>query len=130
MSELAEKNRAFAAAISRGDVVAAANAYAANALLQPPSADAVEGREQIAAFWQAGMDSGVREVQFSPSSERLHDGMAFEIGTYSMRIEGAESGTVVDRGRYLIIHERQPDGSWLFAVEMLSPDVSEELGTR
>ncbi len=130
MTDLAANNRVFAMAIKSGDVIAASNAYATNALLQPPNAEAVEGREQIAAFWQAGVDAGVREVEFSPSSERLNDDVAFEVGTYSMRIEAPGSGVVVDRGHYLIVHERQADGSWLYAVEMLSPDIPDPVTTR
>jgi hypothetical protein len=42
----------------------------------------------------------------------------------ALRREPAESGPVVDRGKYLLVHERQDDGSWRRAVEMFNPDAA------
>lgn len=130
MDDHAENNRRFAAAIERGDIVAASSAYAHDALLQPPNTGAIEGRDQIAAYWRAGLDTGVIEVRLLPSRERRHDGIAVEIGTYEMRFDGSDAGPTFDRGRYVRVHERQSDGSWLYAVEMFSPDLSADVATR
>ncbi|HYI22973.1 MAG TPA: DUF4440 domain-containing protein [Candidatus Limnocylindrales bacterium] len=129
MNDPAQNTRDFAGAIARGDSLAASSSYTSDALLQPPNAVAVAGRDAIAAFWRAGLDSGVRDIELTPSSERVHEGFAFELGVYVMRIETPEADSVVDRGRYLLVHERQADGSWLYAVEMLSPDLSAEVRT-
>lgn len=123
MTDVADNNRDFAAAIRSGDPLAASQAYAEDALLQPPNTAAVEGRDQIAAFWRAGLDAGVTDVELVPLRERRNDGIAFEIGTYTMHVDVPEGGTVVDRGRYLIVHKRDSDGSWRYAAEMFTPDL-------
>jgi hypothetical protein len=89
---------------------------------EPPPAELIEGREAIEAFWQAGLEAGVSEVEFEALELERQDGLAYEIGRYSLRLEPADGGTVVDRGKYVLVHERQEDGSWQWAVEMFNPE--------
>ncbi len=45
--------------------------------------------------------------------------MAVEEGTYTIRA----GGDVVDRGKYLVVHRRQDDGSWKFDVDIWNSSV-------
>jgi ketosteroid isomerase-like protein len=85
------------------------------------AADCMEGREAITAFWKAGIESGISAVDLEPREIERRDGLAYEIGRYALRLRTADGGTVIDRGNYLLVHERQPDGTWQRAVEMFSP---------
>ena len=122
MTSIAEHHVLFADAVRRGDAGAAASVYASNARLLAPSAGPMTGREEIRAYWQAGIDSGVAEVLLTANGAEQNDGIAYETGEYVIRVEQAD-GTrrIVERGHYVQIYERQPDGSWQRAVEVLSP---------
>lgn len=120
---LAENRAAFVAALAGRDAKAAAAVYAEDARLLPPSADLIEGRQAIAAFWRAGLEAGISDVELEPLQVQPYDGVAYEIGRYALWMEpDGEAGPVVDRGKYVLVHERQADGSWRRAVEMFNPD--------
>lgn len=112
---------AFVAALREGDAAAAAAVYSDDASLLPPSAEPLKGREAIAAFWRAGVDAGISDVELDALELERVDGLAYEIGRYALRLQPAGGATVVDRGSYVLVHARQTDGSWRRAVEMFSP---------
>jgi len=118
---IGQTRAAFVEALEGGDAPAAAALYADTARLLPPSAEPMEGRRAIEAFWQAGIDSGIAEVELESRELRGFDGIAYEIGRYALRLRNADGGMVVDSGHYLLLHARQPDGTWRRAVEMFSP---------
>jgi ketosteroid isomerase-like protein len=47
------------------------------------------------------------------------NGVAVETGRYVL----AGGAVVLDRGKYLVLHRRQADGSWRRAVDVFNPDV-------
>jgi uncharacterized protein (TIGR02246 family) len=112
----------FIAALRSGDAAAASALYADDARLIAPSAELIRGRAAIEAFWRAGLDTGVSEVELESLELGIKDGLAYEIGRYALTLEPADGGQVVDRGKYLLVHERQEDGVWRWAVEMFNPD--------
>lgn len=114
--------RAFGAAIAAGDARTAAGTYSPAARLLAPSVDPIEGRDAIAAFWRAGIDAGIRDVQREPVQFEERGSVAVEFGRYTIRLQSDEGGPLVERGKYLLVHERHADGSWQRFVEMLSPD--------
>ena len=119
----AQARAAFATALNKGDATTAARVYADDARLLAPSAELFEGREAIAAFWQAGIESGIKLVELEALELDGEGRLAYEIGCYALRLEPADGQRpVVDRGKYLLVHVRQQDGSWRWAVEMFNPD--------
>ena len=111
----------FVAAVRAGDPVAAASGYAVDARLVAPSADLIEGRDRIESFWRAGLEAGIRAVELVPHRIDGNETVAFEIGRYAMRLRTG-SGSLVDRGSYLLVHQRSADGDWAWALEMFTPD--------
>ena len=114
---------AFAEALRGGDATAAAAVYSEDASLLPPSAEPLKGREAIAAFWRAGVEAGISDVELDALELERVEGLAYEIGRYALRLQPDDGAAVVDRGSYVLVHTRQTDGSWRRAVEMFSPDV-------
>ena len=111
----------FADAMRRHDSHAACGVYSENARLLPPASSAVVGRDQICAFWEAGLNSGISDVEYQPSEIRGDDPLAYEVGRYVLRFESTDGKPLVERGHYIHVHERQPDGSWLRTVDMFTP---------
>jgi uncharacterized protein (TIGR02246 family) len=118
---LAAARTAFVAALNEGDASAAAVAYAEDARMLAPSADLLEGRDAIGAFWRAGLEAGIADVELDVI-EVAHAEVAYELGRYALSLQPADGAAIVDRGKYLLIHARQADGSWRRAVEMFGPD--------
>jgi uncharacterized protein (TIGR02246 family) len=118
---IARTNATFAAALQDGDPRAASAVYAENATMLAPSAELLSGRQAIAAFWSAGVEAGISGVELTSIELERNSGLAYEIGRYTLSLRSPE-GTVVDHGKYLIVHALQADGSWRRAAEMFSPD--------
>jgi ketosteroid isomerase-like protein len=112
----------FVTAIERRDLHAVAAVYAEQARLLAPSAEVFTGRHAIERFWAAGIEAGLQTVVLEPLELERRDGRVYEIGRYAMRLEPAGGDQVVEGGKYLLVHERQADGSWRWAVEMFNPD--------
>ena len=120
-------NRRFVDAIRGADPRAASSGYAEHARLLAPSADLIEGRAGIESFWRAGLEAGIRSVELVPIRIDGHDAVAFEIGHYAIRLRPPDGGSVVDRGSYLLVHERAADGTWAWSLEMFTPDGSPQV---
>jgi uncharacterized protein (TIGR02246 family) len=119
-----ESHADLIAALERGDALAAALTYAEHGHLVPRSAAQMDGRTAIAAYWQAGLDAGIREVHFTTDAVDGHDGLAIETGRYTLRLEPSEGDAVSDRGRYLLVHQRGPDERWRRVVEVFTPEAA------
>jgi ketosteroid isomerase-like protein len=120
----AASREAFVAALRLGDAAAAAAFYTRDARLLAPSAELLIGRTDIARFWQAGMDAGVRGIELYSEQAELEAGGAvgFEVGRYVVRVRPVDGPEIVDRGKYAVLHRREHDGTWRRALEMLTPD--------
>ena len=125
-----EARSRFVDALRRGDAAAAAEVYAEDARLLPPTAELMHGREAITAFWRAGLDAGISDIALDPLELERSDGFAYEIGRYRLQLDPADGGSIVDRGKYVLVHERQADGSWRRAVEMFNPETLPERSLR
>jgi uncharacterized protein (TIGR02246 family) len=113
---------AFASALSSGDATAAAAIYADDATLIAPAADVLRGRPAIERFWQTGVETGIEQVELAVLELQLRGEVAFEVGRYALHLAPESGGSIVDRGRYLIVHRIEADGRWRRAAEMFSPD--------
>lgn len=122
--EIGAGRAVFADGIRHGDTRSVASVYADAARLLAPSTELIEGRDAIEAFWQAGLDAGIVDIELEAAAVERRDRMAFEIGRYVLRIRPAAGQNVLDRGRYLMVLEQEADGSWRRAVEMFNPDAA------
>ena len=109
----------FAALFAAGDFARLARLYTEDAVVMPPHQPAVHGR----AAFEKWIASFPRVSRVTLNNEEI-DGradIAYVRGTYTMTLhpEGAP-GPVEDVGKYLEIRKRQPDGSWLLAVDIFN----------
>src|SRR5688572_7092627 len=95
-TSMAEHHQLFADAVRRGDANAAASVYAISAHLLAPSAGRpVVGRDEIRAYWQAGIDAGVAEIALTANDLAQNDGLAYETGSYVIRLGGSDGARAV-----------------------------------
>jgi uncharacterized protein (TIGR02246 family) len=111
---------AFAEALRNGNPAAAAALYAADGRLLTAAAELISGRREIESYWEAGIRIGLSRIDLEARDLQVVGGLAIEVGRYTLAL-----GSVTDRGKYLVLHRRQPDGSWRRAVEVFNPDATE-----
>jgi ketosteroid isomerase-like protein len=114
--------RTFVAALGRGDAAAAAQVYADSGRILVPSTSPLDGRSAIEAFWRAGLDAGMSELELLPRSFDVDSTFACEVGDYALHAAPRDEGAVTERGRYLIVHRLEPDGAWRRALEVYAPE--------
>lgn len=112
---------ALADALGRGDAVAAAELYAEDGRLLTAAAELITGRRQIEAYWRAGIAFGLAAVELEATDLQVSGRTAIEVGRYVLELRG-DGGAVSDRGKYVVLHRRQPNGTWVRAAEVFNPD--------
>jgi ketosteroid isomerase-like protein len=82
-----------------------------------PNEPAVEGLEAIKGLdWVRAIEDENSIVQIDGQGD-----LAFVRGTISLLLDF--EGAVKEEGKFLDILRKQPDGSWLFAIWMMSSDL-------
>lgn len=127
VEELGQMNRDFAKALTDHDAVAAANLYDVNASLLPPNEPVVTGRANIQQYWQGAIDAGVIDATVKTVDAKSDGNLGYEIGTYVLRLKGANGDTIVDKGKYTeILQLDSGSGKWISIYGMWSADAPAE----
>lgn len=103
------ENAKFVAAFNAGDADAVAALYTEDGMILPPGGDAVSGRDGIAEFWAAAMESGVAGARLTVDEVHdIGDDTIVEISRYELLdAEGAPVGA----GKYMV-YWRKVGGDW------------------
>ena len=111
--ELAALNQAFEAALASQDADRVAGFYADDARLLFAGGPIVRGRAAIIAMFREDLKAGPVSIHFE-SGDVLEDGrLVVDVGRYVTPTGG---------GKYVVVYERQPDGSLKLAVDAASSD--------
>ena len=94
--------------------------YTADAVVMPPDQPMVSGQEQIKGFWQAMFGAGLRDGALEIVQVEASGDLACEVGKYTLTIDPTGAAPVLAQGKYLVVHRRQPDGSWKAIADMFS----------
>ncbi len=98
----------FASVFGRGDAVGVADFYTDNGMLLPAGFDFVQGKRDIAAFWQGAMDMGIKNAKIDTLEIEQHGDTAIEVGTYTL---SDADDRVMDHGKGVVIWKYE-DGGW------------------
>lgn len=120
VAEVDALNAAFVQGLEQGDAAAMAAVYEPDGRLLPPNTEPQQGRAAIEAFWKAVMDSGIHGGLLETQTLDERDDLAVEVGQYTLRTAAGGGGEVADVGKYVVVHRRQPDGSWRYAVDIFN----------
>ena len=122
-SDIDAVNATFMKGFETGDAAMIASTYAPDARVMPPGAPVVTS-DGIEQFWQGVLGMGVTGALLKTVSLEERDDVAVEEGQYEMRA-GAD---VVDTGKYLVVHRRQPDGAWRLGLDIWNSDSTPQAG--
>ena len=103
----------YAVAYNAADTAGLAAVYANDAIRMPPNEPPVVGNEAITASFQAIFDQFTPGLKLSPEEVNVDGGLGFIRGTYEITLTPrAEGETMQDDGKYVVIVQKQSDGSW------------------
>jgi uncharacterized protein (TIGR02246 family) len=114
----------YAATWRTGNAEQLAALYAPDALVLYPNQPAIVGQAAIATYFKGFFDEFAQDL-FELTSEEIQVAgtWAFDRGTVRWRgIPRAGGDPVEDNGKYLVILQRQPDGTWRVARDMDNSD--------
>lgn len=112
-SEIEQADRRFGEAIARGDAEGAAReVYSEDAVILPPGADIVRGRDDIVGFWRDAA-SALKLERADLTTVELHRAGDFvhQIGRASLVLGGQEV-----HGKYTVLW-KQEGGRWKWHVD-------------
>jgi uncharacterized protein (TIGR02246 family) len=101
-------NKAFSAAVARGDAAAVATLYTSTAEVLPPGGEIARGREAIQKAFQGALDAGMRDLPLTALEVEAHGDTATEVGTWVWR---GKDGATLDHGKYIVIWKKE-GGQW------------------
>ena len=100
-SRIEETNREFMAAVNRGDTSKVAELYTADAVVLPPNAEIVRGRDGAKALFDGMIEQlGLPTLTLSTIEVTELGDTAYEVGAYTMKLAppGAPDGSPSRRG--------------------------------
>jgi ketosteroid isomerase-like protein len=109
----------FMEAFNRSDWNAVAGFYTDDAVVLAPNTEIARGPAAIRQTF-SGMEAMRPNLSFSPDRIVQSGDMAYEYGTYRMQITPSGAATITDRGKYLTVWRRMPNGEWKIAADMFN----------
>lgn len=94
--------------------------YAPEALLLAPGQPPVSGRPAILDFWQQLFGSGLVDVKLETNLWETEHELACGVGRCTLTLETHPGMLRVDKGKYVVVYRRQPDGHWRAIVDSFS----------
>ncbi len=121
-NEIHDQVTTLVTALERGDAAAAGVVYTDGARLLASTAEPIDGRAEIEAYWRAGIELGLFGVTFESRVLEWIGAGALELGRYAVSMQGRSPTPTVEHGSHLVLHTQTSDGSWKRAVEVFNPD--------
>ncbi len=113
------REKAWLGAFNAGDAATVAACYTESARLMPPNAEILEGRDAIEPFIKGFVQTGAK-LAFDLITVYEATSVCTAVGRYTLDIPGAPQ----DRGKYIEVFTRQPDGGWLIADDIFNSSLA------
>ncbi len=99
-------------AVKRGDTAAIASIYDDDAVVMMSNTEAWRGRDAARKGWAAMMSQGTfKDISMTTDDIVVGGDLVVETGKYEMTIQPKSGKEMKDKGKYVVVWKRQPDGS-------------------
>jgi uncharacterized protein (TIGR02246 family) len=103
----------FIAAFNAADVTKLVEVYAPDAVLMPSHQPVISGRAAIEDYDKKFFETYTAKLTIMPVETKVFGDRGLDRGTYTIELTPKAGGpTVKDEGKYLVLLQRQADGSW------------------
>jgi uncharacterized protein (TIGR02246 family) len=108
------------------DAAKTASYYAESAVLMAPGSPVTTGRDAIQKAFAGMMGDPNFALSFAPTKVVVSKSgdMAYEIGDYQLTLSGKKDKPFTTKAKYIVVWEKQADGSWKSIVD--APNTSVE----
>ena len=109
----------YAAAENAGDLDGIMAVFTDDAVRMPPNAPAIIGKESIRSLMQTNLEQNTYQLDNPPEEVQVSGDLAFARGTYTVTVTPKAGGESIQlEGKYLVVCQKQPDGSWKAARDI------------
>ena len=109
----------FQTTYNTNDASALAALYTEDGVLMPSNRPTVSGNQAVEASFQGVFDQFSAKLTISSEELQVGGDWAFDRGSYSISLTPKADGEAMEEnGRYLVIFQRQPDGTWKVARDI------------
>ncbi len=109
----------FAAALNAGDLDGILAGFTDDVVRMPPNEPAIIGKESLRSRMQANLDQNTYQLDNPPEEVQVSGDWAFARGTYTVTVTPKAGGESIQlEGKYLVVFQKQPDGSWKAARDI------------
>jgi uncharacterized protein (TIGR02246 family) len=124
-SALKDLDAQWSKAAAAKDLESTVSYYAEDAALMPPNAPIATGAEAIRSVWKNMIGSPGFAVDWKATRTEVARSadLAYLIGTYELTVNDASGKPVNDRGKYVEVWRKQPDGKWKTVADMFNSDL-------
>lgn len=116
---LAGTSQAWIDAYNNGDAAAIAAMMTEDAMVLPPGAEPVKGRDAIEDFWAAAIAIGLKG-NLDPLEASIDGDLGYKMGTYELL---TPEGDRVDHGKWIEVW-KNVDGEWLMHRDIYNSSVA------
>jgi uncharacterized protein (TIGR02246 family) len=120
-----EADAEWSKAAAAKDAVAYVSFCADDALSLPPNAPMLTGKESIRKGLSEEMANPGFALSFQSGKVEASRGgdLAYEVGTYQHTFNDPKGKPVTDRGKYVTVWKKQPDGKWKAVADIFNSDL-------
>ncbi len=124
-SAVREADAAYSKAFEAKDVEAVVGFFADDGLDLSPNAPMLTGKEAIRKSASEMMATPGLALSWQPTKVEASRGgdLAYSIGTYQGTVNDAKGKPVADRGKYVTVWRKQPDGKWKVLADIYNSDL-------
>jgi ketosteroid isomerase-like protein len=115
----------WSAAAGAKDLDKTVSYYAEGAIVMPPNASAATTKEAIRSVWKEMLTTPGAAISWKATKVEVAKSgdLAYVSGTYEETITDASGKPVNDRGKYVEIFKKQPDGTWKAVADIWNSDL-------
>lgn len=90
-----------------------------------PNEPIAMGKPAIRVEWTKLTSNPGYALSFSPSRVDVAKAgdMAYEFGVYNLMLTGPDGKPINDRGKYVAVWKKQPDGKWKVVADIINSDL-------
>lgn len=100
-------------------------AFAENGSILPPNSPILTGSEAIRQWMSKMMANPGFSISWQPTTVDVSTAgdLGYTIGTYELKIHDAAGNPVTDRGKYVTVWEKEPDGKWKVVADIFNSNL-------
>jgi ketosteroid isomerase-like protein len=119
---LADLDKQWSDAAVARDVDKVASFYADDAVVYPPNEPMVTGRVAAREVWANMLKDPNFKISWNTLSAAVDSKLGYTAGTYEDSYKDAAGKTINEKGKYLCVWRKGPDGKWKAIHDMWNAD--------